>query len=223
VFNLRWHAVQSLTKLGRHLQQEQPDSPQLAEITAVFRDVLQEFQTQPLKIVREALTGYGELGDATGAAVLFPLLADSRFNIDGIVAVLTILTRHRENAYDVVRAYLPWRAANDRLPTVPESPDRALVGFCLYLQTSGGYDPAGKAVAAALAQAQAEMPEPSHRELARGLLADFLVADDGPAIDPAADPELRAAQLQRWQQWWEQVRDEFRLTAGHLGRPVPTP
>ena len=149
---------------------------------------------------------------------------ESPLNIDGIEAVLKILMREPENAFDVVSAYLAWRADNEKLPDVPENPDRALDGFYLYAEASSGYDAAGKAVAAALAQAQAQMPDEAHRELAGRLLEEFLLADDAPAIDAAGDSAVRTAQLEDWQQWWEKVRDEFGLTAGgDLGRPSPTP
>jgi hypothetical protein len=224
VFNLRWRALESLRKLGMHLKQQRPDAAEIGEIVAVFRGVLEDERERSHKIIREALTGYGAFCDAAGAAVFFPRLAESQLNIDGIVAVLKILTRHPQDAYEVVSAYLRWRADNQRLPDVPESPDRALDGFCLYMQASDGYEAAGKAVAAALARAQADMPDQVHREIAQRLLADFLLADDAPAIDPAADAAARTAQFQQWQQWWQRAQDGYSFTAGgDLGRPSPTP
>jgi hypothetical protein len=223
-FLLRWRAMESLGKLGRHLYEHQPDAPGLAEILAVFRSVLGDENEQSYKVVREALTGYGDLGDAAGAAVLFPRLLEAPFNVDGIVAMLEVLTRDRESAYEMVSAYVAWRAENKMLPDVPESPDRALDGFCLYMDATNGHDAAGKAVATALARAQAEPTDQGQRELACRLLNGFLLAEDAPAIDPQADEAERMAQLAEWQQWWDKVRDELCFTAGgDLGRPSPTP
>jgi hypothetical protein len=92
------------------------------------------------------------------------------------------------------------------------------------MDAANGHDAAGKAVATALARAEAEMPDQAHRELAGRLLSGFLLAEDAPVIEPQGDESARNAQRDRWQQWWDKVRDEFCFTAGgDLGRPSPTP
>jgi HEAT repeat protein len=223
VFNLRCRAIESLGKLGQHLLVAQPASPRLVAITTMLHELLENYEDEGQNMVRTALTGYGALGDGDDAEVLFPLLADRRFNVDAIVAELTILTRHPEDAYQVVREYLPWRTANGRLPNVPESPDRCLIGFNLYLKSTVPCDAAGRAVAAALARAETELQDEECRRHADQLLDDFLLVDAAPHIDPKADQPTREAQFQAWSKWWDGVEDQLQLKAGQLVAVSPAP
>jgi hypothetical protein len=222
-FNLRLRAVRSLGELAGALAQNGADAAGLGEILTVLDDILGHHEDQPTDVVREAVMSFGNLADATAAPRLFPLLLDRRYNSDATVAVLRLLTRQPEKADDVVRAFLPWQTGLDERPQVAETPDRAIVGFCHYLKSTEACQRAAKAVASALARAQAELENRPEREYAARLLADFLLAKDAPVIEPAADKPARIAQLEQWQRWWEQAADQFHLKAGQLVRAASDP
>jgi serine/threonine protein kinase len=217
LLNLRVAALQSLIKLA--LGAKGPDEkPTRERVLGIVRAVLKSHNGEAADVVAAAMQGCKELGDASDASTVIPLLVDRACNADAIRCVLSIAIRCPNSAQKLVDTYLSWQTGQGPFPPLPDDPDNAMVGFGLYFEAHPQVTTAAKAMTVALARHQASGKAPESRKHAGDLLARLLQADDAPHIGAAADETTRNRQGEAWRRWWDKAQDKLFFTGGVLRR-----